>query len=270
MSSNDLQVISYENIEVERQGHVTFVKLNRPAALNALNTSLMRDIEQVSRGFIDDEQTRVVVFVGNGKHFSAGADLKAPSVEPRPTMVMRRRQHGLGARMIRAILEIPQVTIAAIQGAALGGGVCIPTACDFRIGAADCFCGYPEVNLGINLAWHALPLCVRLVGPARAKRMIMLGEREDAQTLLEWGFLDQVVPAEQLQSAALAMAEKYAGQPPVAVQMIKQSINAVSASMDDAMMHMDADQNILTILTDDRAEGIAAFFAKRPAIFKGD
>jgi enoyl-CoA hydratase/carnithine racemase len=270
MSSNSPQVISFENIELERLEHVTFVKLNRPAALNALNTGLMRDIEQVSRGFMDDEQTRVVVFVGNGKHFSAGADLKESRVEPNQSMVMRRRHHGLGARMIRAIIEIPQVTIAAVQGAALGGGVCIPTACDFRIGAEDCFCGYPEVNLGINLAWHALPLCVRLVGPARAKRMIMLGERENAKTLLEWGFLDQVVPAKDLLSTALAMANKYAGQPPVAVQMIKQSINAVSSSMDDALMHMDADQNILTTLTKDRAEGISAFFARRPANFKGD
>jgi enoyl-CoA hydratase/carnithine racemase len=261
---------TYKNLVVERTGHVTLVRLNRPAALNALNTELMTDIELVSRSFLYDEQTRVVVFVGNGKHFSAGADLKQMAPTPPPSLVMRRRQQGLGARMIRAIIEIPQVTIAAIGGAALGGGACIPTACDFRIGADDCFCGYPEVNLGINLAWHALPLCVRLIGPARAKRMIMLGARESAQTLLDWGFLDQVVPAAELLPATLALAEQYAGQPPVAVQMIKQSINAVSATMDDALMHMDTDQNILTTLTEDRAEGIAAFFERRPGMFKGD
>jgi enoyl-CoA hydratase/carnithine racemase len=172
--------------------------------------------------------------------------------------------------MIRAITEISQVTIASIHGAALGGGACIPTACDFRIGAEDCFIGYPEVNLGINLQWHALPLCVRLIGPARAKRMIMLGQRETADTLLGWGFLDEVVPRENLEEATYALAHKYSRQPPVAVQMIKQSINAVSGAMDDAIMHMDADQNMLSMLTEDRSEGIKAFFEKREPEFKGN
>jgi enoyl-CoA hydratase/carnithine racemase len=134
---------TYTNLELERVGHVTIVRLNRPTALNALNTALMTDIEQASRAFIADEQTRVVIFAANGKHFSAGADLRQPVAVPPASLVMRRRQQALGARMIRAIVDIPQVTIAAVQGAALGGGACIPTACDFRIGADDCFCGYP-------------------------------------------------------------------------------------------------------------------------------
>ena len=244
--------------------------LNRPEALNALNTWIMEEIEHASRGFLHEESIRVVVFKGAGKHFSAGADLKQPPPDPARTLVMRRRDAALGARMIRAITEISQVTIASVQGAALGGGACIPTACDFRIGSDDCFCGYPEVNLGINLMWHALPLCVRLIGPARAKRMIMLGDNESAQTLAEWGFLDQVVSRDKLDDVTYALAERYAGQPPIAVQMIKQSINAVSSAMDDAIMHMDADQNLLTGLSEDRREGINAFFEKRDPEFKGN
>ncbi len=262
--------MTYQYLKVDTLNHVTTVTLSRPESMNALNTGIMSEIEQVARGFRTDEATRVVIFRGAGKHFSAGADLKQPPSGPPSSLVMRRREAGLGARMIRAITEIDQVTIAAIHGAALGGGACIPTACDFRIGSDDCFCGYPEVNLGINLMWRALPLCVRLIGPARAKRMIMLGDRENAQTLLEWGFLDQVVPREQLDEAALSLALQYASQPPVAVQMIKQSINAVSGALDDALMHMDTDQNILTAGTDDRAEGVRAFFEKRDPDFRGN
>ena len=262
--------MTYTHILVERQGPVATLTLNRPEALNALNTRIMEEIEAASRAFLHDEQTRVVIFKGAGKHFSAGADLKQPPSDPPPNLVMRRRDAALGARMIRAITEIHQITIAGIQGAALGGGACIPTACDFRIGSDDCFCGYPEINLGMNLMWHSLPLCVRLIGPARAKRMIMLGDREPAGTLKDWGYLDEVVPRATLDQATQSLAERYARQPPVAVQMIKQSINAVSSALDDAIMHMDADQNILTTYTRDRDEGISAFFERRAPTFQGD
>lgn len=260
--------MAYEYLKVLKEGPICRVLLNRPEKLNALNTGIMEEVEAVSRSFLDDEETRVVVFMGEGKHFCAGADLRQ-KVGGDDSMVARRRKSGLGARMIRAITEIQQVTIAAVHGAALGGGACIPTACDFRIGSEDSYCGYPEVNLGINLMWQSLPLCVRLIGPARAKRMIMLGQNESAETLLEWGFLDQVVARDALLDAAMAMAKQYARQPPVAVQMIKQSINAVSSALDQAVMHMDTDQNILTTLTEDRTEGIKAFFEKREPEFKG-
>ena len=260
---------NYQHIRLEKQGPVSTVILNRPEVMNALNREIMQEIEQVSLSFLDDEETRVVIFAGEGRHFSSGADLNARFAEDDRSLLMQRRQTGLGGRMIRAIMGIEQVTIAAVQGAALGGGACIPTACDFRIGTEDCFFGYPEVNLGINLMWTALPLCVHLIGPARAKKMVMSGEREYADTLLAWGYLDEVVPRAELMERAMRMAGHYAGQPPIAVQMIKRSINMISAALDQAVMHMDADQNMLAATSQDRAEAVQAWFEKRDPEFKG-
>jgi len=254
-------------LTTERLGDVLILTLNRPSALNALNPPLMLAIEAFGRAMLEDP-ARVLVIRGAGRHFCAGADLKAKASDA--SLVQRRRNAQLGGHMLRAIIDIPQVTIAAVQGAALGGGLCIPTACDFRIAADTAIGGYPEVNLGMNLMWQSVGLCTRLVGAARAKRMIMLGERFDAQTLVNWGLWDEAVPEDQLMERALALAKTYAEQPPIAVQMIKQTINQISGALDQAILHMDADQNLLTGSSQDRALAIQGFLASNPTEFTGD
>ena len=258
-------------IEVSRDGQIATVTLNRAERRNAVTAEMMADLERISREFTQDEQTRVVIFRAEGKDFSVGADLSAPpSQRPAASMLMRRRAAEFGAQLMRSMQEIPQPTICAVQGIATGAGGCITSACDFRIGAENARIGYGEVKLGINLMWNALPICVHLVGPARAKQMIMTGKLFDAATLERWGFLDQVVPLADLDAAARTMAEAYANLPPISVQMIKRSVNQVSGALDRAVMHMDADQWMLAAQSGDYKEAVGAFFEKRKPTFKGN
>jgi enoyl-CoA hydratase/carnithine racemase len=259
-------------VSVRRDGPVATLTLTRADRRNAVNAEMMQQLIDACAAFEADEETRAIVFAAEGRDFSVGADLSQPRFQSTetPSLLMRRRTTELGAKLMRAVQEIHQPTICAIQGIATGAGACITTACDFRIGADNARVGYGEVKLGINLMWNAVPVCVHLVGPARAKRMIMTGKLFDAATLERWGFLDEVVPLADLHETARRWADEYAALPPIAVQMIKRSIGMVTGPLDRAIMHMDADQWLLTSTTADFREAVSAFFEKRKPTFKGD
>lgn len=255
-------------ISIEKSDHVATVRFDRPERANAVSQVFLVELESVARSFRDDVETRCVVFTGNGKHFCSGADLSERR-DTAESILGRQRQLRAGERAMEALLAMDQVTIAAWNGAAMGGGACIATALDFRVAADNAFAQYPEVLLGMNLMWRSLPLTVRLVGTSRAMRLVAGGERVNAETMLAWGMVDEVVPAAELSATAQRWAEDYAGKPPIAVQMIKRSINAIAGMNDAALMHMDADQNLLTATTDDRGEAARSYLDKRRGDFSG-
>ena len=262
--------MDYQHLFLVKDGHVAHIHLNRPDKANALHHPHLVEIEHAVLAFREDAQTRVVVFHGEGKHFSSGADLTDTGEAYKVPLVQRRRRMRQGERTIEAILGMDQISIAAWNGAAMGGGACIATACDFRVGADDCFMQYPEIDIGVNLMWKSLPLIVNLVGPARAKRLVVGGERIGAQTLLDWGVLDELVARSELEAAAQTTADHYAAKPPVAAQMIKQSTNQIANALNHAIMHMDVDQNMFSAATEDRAAAIEAYLAKTEPTFSGN
>ena len=262
--------MDYQHIEIERNGNIAWVRFNRPDKANALNHPHLTEIEHAALSFREDAETRVVIFAGNGKHFSSGADLTDSGEAYQVPLVHRRRRMRMGERTIEAILDMDQITIAAWQGAAMGGGACIATACDFRVGADNCFAQYPEIDIGLNLMWKSLPLLINLVGPSRAKQMVVGGIRVAAEQLKDWGIIDELVPLTELYPKSLAMAEFYAAKPPIAAQMIKQSTNQIANALNHAIMHMDADQNMFASNTEDRRQAVQAYLNKTKPEFSGN
>ena len=256
-----------KHLKIKKEGHLCWVYLNRPKSLNALNTEILKELTEFNASLKEDLKSRVIIYTGTGENFSSGADLKEKS---QTVTRLEAWRNNFGKPAIWSFLEVDQITIAAINGYCLGGAACIASACDFRIASDDAMLGYPEINLGINLNWLGLPLAVRLIGPAKAKKIVIGGENENADTLLKWGFYDEVHSKEQLMKATEKMANFYASKPPIAAQMIKRSVNKLTYSGDDAIMHMDYDQTLLTHETKDRKEAIKSFFEKRDPEYKGD
>ncbi|MBF2754641.1 MAG: enoyl-CoA hydratase/isomerase family protein [Gammaproteobacteria bacterium AqS3] len=245
--------------------------LNRPERGNALTGKFLAEIEQAALSLRTEADIRAVIVRGEGRHFSVGADLRTGlsrgDGEPAP-LLLHRRQAEQGFRTLRALREIHQPTFCALHGVASGGGACIATACDFRIAHPEARLGYGEVRIGIPLMWRALPLCVDLVGPSRAKQLVMSGALYDAAVLRQWGLIDAV--AEDLPAEVRRWAAEYAALPPLPVQMIKASVNAIADGGAPAVMHQDVDQWALASQSDDFSEAVQAFFEKRPGSFKGD
>ena len=254
-------------LEIKKEGLITWVYLDRPESMNALNVDVLQEITAFNNDLRKDLETRVIIYTGKGENFSAGADLKE---KHKPNSYLELWRNNFGKPAIESILNVNQITIAAVNGYCLGGAACIASACDFRIADTNSKLGYPEIDLGINLNWLGLPLAVRLVGPAKAKKLVISGEHENAETLLSWGFYDQVCEPDNLKLEAKKMALIYASKPPLAAQMIKRSVNELTYGNDKSVMHMDYDQTMLSYETKDRKEAVLSFFKKRKPEFTGE
>ena len=251
--------MQWETVSVEGDGSLRHLVLNRPQVRNAVNTQLLIDLNAACAYLGNQPHCRVVILRGEGASFCAGADLKEGLVHGAALrdMVYRSR---LGTRAIQSLRQLPPVTIAAVHGHAIGGGACFPTACDFRIATCSVKVSVREVSLGVSLSWNALPNFVHLVGPSRAKEMIMFGEMYDADTLQAYGYFNQVVPDDDLLAAAQRLADKVLRQPPLPVEMTKASINAMVHALDHSLFHMDEYALALTGRSQDAARAREAFF----------
>ena len=228
---------------LEKKNNIAIISFMRAKSLNALNQSTLEELIVLNRKIQSDTTIKAVIYRAEGIHFSAGADIKE---KPKASSKIKTWKTNLGKEAIESILKLDQITLASLKGYCLGGAACIATACDFRIASLETTVAYPEIDLGMNLNWLGLPLLLRLIGPARTKKMVISGEAEDATTLFDWGFIDKICETGDLDKTTLKVAKKFTSKDTVPAQMIKRSINVLTYQNDQAIMHMDYDQFLLT------------------------
>jgi enoyl-CoA hydratase len=248
--------------------HVTLVTLNRPDVANALNSQCGTDIVTLFEGLsLDSGDTRCVIVTGAGERaFCAGADLKE---RKGMTDEAWTRQHLIFERMARAVLSCPVPIIAAVNGAAYGGGCELALACDFIYAAAHARFALTEVTLGIMPGAGGTQTLARAVGERRAKEIILTGKPFTAAQAHDWGMVSKVAPGAQLITEALATAETIARNAPISVRQAKLAISrGMNMSLGDGLV-METEAYYRMVPTEDRREGILAFNEKRAANFKG-
>ena len=234
----------YRTLKLEVRDAVATVTLNRPEARNAMSAALMREMIDCAASIAARRDADVAIVRGSGGCFSAGADLKDSSRwgnAARP-LDEQRSIAALGYRMARAWEELPQITLAAIEGYAIGGGLALAAALDWRVLARDAFVSLPEIALGIPLTWGTIPRLVNLLGPARAKRLTILCERLPAEDALAIGLADFLAPPGKAFKVARDVALKVLALPRNSVRMSKESVNAYANIGAHAASHMAHDQ----------------------------
>src|SRR5512139_2949338 len=257
----------YRTLKLDASDGVAVVTLNRPEARNAMSADLMRDMIDCAGHLAGLHDIDVVIVQGAGGHFSAGADLKDSSRWGNAELPLDRQREiaALGYRMARAWEELPQVTLAAIEGYAIGGGLALAAALDWRVIADDAFVSLPEIALGIPLTWGTLPRLVNLVGPARAKRLAILCERIPANEAKAMALIDLVAPTGKALAEARALAKKVLALPRNSVRMTKESVNAYASIGAHASSHMAHDQVQLAAASAEARAAREAFAQRRQA-----
>lgn len=258
----------YETIAVEKEEGGLWITLNRPHRLNAMTLEMCDEILSAIEEAEADKEVRCVVFTGAGdRAFSVGADL---TTFAGVTMMGAVDASAKGHDLMGKIESMPKPTIAAINGFCLGGGLEFASACDFRIAAEHAELGQPEIRLGLIPGWGGTQRLAKLVGLAKAKEFIMVGDRVPAQEALRLGLVHKVVPTQKFKEEVKSFAKKLVEGPPIALGLAKRALNFGTQVPLDVGLKVESQAFGMVAATKDVIEGVSAFMEKRKPEFKGE
>ncbi len=259
----------FETIKVEVTGALGRLVLNRPQRLNAINTTMLQELEEAARWFDEHRELRAVIVSGAGRAFTGGADLRpsepdaSSQAQPRRSWIYRREAAQYGLRATDALERMRAVTIAQVHGYAVGGGVVLVSACDLRVAAEDAWFFIPEIDLGIPLAWGAIPRLARDIGPAMTKELVMTCRRFSPAEAKAIGFINRVVPAAELEREVNQLAAELIAKPSVPVAITKEHVNAVATAMAAGTTGFADGDALMAAFADEESRAAARAYSER-------
>ncbi len=257
--------MDFKNLTIAKEENVAVLTINRPKALNALNTELLNELDKAIDVLKEEDDVFVIIITGEGKAFVAGADIG----EMRDMSPEEAREFAiLGSRIFRKIELMDKVVIAAVNGFALGGGCELALCCDIILGGEKAKFGQPEVGLGICLGFAGTQRLPQLVGVKKAKELIFTGDIIDAEEAGRIGLVNHVISQDELMTKAIEMAKKIASKGQIAVRYAKVAINRGIGTDMDTGNAIETDLFALCFANEDQKEGMTAFLEKRKAVFK--
>jgi len=256
--------MAYETLIVDIKDHVALIRLNRPDAMNALNSKLLSELSDAMRAADANDKVRCMVLTGSDKAFAAGADVKEMADKSFVTVY----QEDLFGPACDAIAALRKPVIAAVAGYALGGGCELAMMCDFIIAADTAKFGQPEINLGIVAGMGGTQRLTRLVGMSKAMDMHLTGRFMDAEEAERAGLVSRVVPAKKLMDEAMSAAGKIAEKSQITTKAVKESVSrAYEGSLREGLL-FERRMFHMMFASEDRAEGMQAFLEKRTPQFR--
>jgi 2-(1,2-epoxy-1,2-dihydrophenyl)acetyl-CoA isomerase len=262
--------VEYETINWSLTDRLGVVELNRPDALNAWTPELGHELLGAVRAAADDPAVRALLITGAGRAFSSGADLRSAREELREGVTdFGIRLRTIYNPVLLAIRDAPKPVVAAVNGVAAGIGAAMALSCDLIVAAESAYLLFAFVNIGLNPDGGAGYLLASRVGFSRAAQLAMLGERLPAATALEWGAVNAVFPDDEFRERALEYAARLASGPTVAIANMKRALRAGSHDRLAEQLELDARLQQSSGISEDHAEGVAAFREKRPPSFTG-
>jgi 2-(1,2-epoxy-1,2-dihydrophenyl)acetyl-CoA isomerase len=259
-----------DDFVIEQVESVAIIRLDRPALLNALRMDTFIHLQDAYKGCEADSKTRVIVLTGTGRAFCAGADLRElGSLLDAGNLSTRSHAIEHVQDLTRVIAASKKITVAALNGFAVGYGAEIPLACDIRIASSQAYIAFPEVSRGLSQTNGSFYFLPRMIGSARALDLLLTGDRVPAAEARQMGLVTRVFAEENFQADVLSFAQRLAAQAPISIAKIKEALNAPTPWSLAETLTFEARGMLDVLASADLAEGVTAFHEKRAPVFTG-
>ena len=259
-------------VSIEQNQKIAIVKFDRGTLSNLLNFDLIRELTKAAEYLNEEKDLLAIILSGRKDNFSMGFDLSDKELLKVMSLNLneQRSTFAAGGKMCLAWENLSPLTISAINGWCVGGGLALAVSTDLRIVSKESTIYVPEVERALNMSWGAVPRITNLIGPAKAKNLIMLTKKISSKNAEKWGLIDEISSQKSAEDRSLELARIAASMPPLALKICKQSINSYANAIARVASCNDLDQFLLTFRSKDFQEALTSFKEKKQPNFSGE